>query len=43
MLHQRQTDSARHTPYWVTEVRMDNTILTVSGCFKQDATETADD
>lgn len=39
----RQTDNARRAPYCVTKVRKGNTILTVSGYFKQDATETADD
>ena len=39
----RQTDSARRAPDCVTEVRKGNTILTVSGYFKQDATETAAD
>ena len=32
----------RH-PDCVTEVRMGNTVLTVSGYFKQDATDTASD
>ena len=39
----RQTESARRAPDCVTEVRKGNTILTVSGYFKQDATETAAD
>ena len=39
----RQTNTARRTPDCVTEVRKGNTILTVSGYFKQDATETAAD
>lgn len=39
----RQTDNARRAPDCVTEVRKGNTILTVSGYFKQDATETAAD
>jgi hypothetical protein len=39
----RQTDSARRAPDCVTKVRKGNTILTVSGYFKQDATETAAD
>lgn len=39
----RQTDTARRAPDCVTEVRKGNTILTVSGYFKQDATETAAD
>ena len=30
-------------PDCVTEVRMGNTVLTVSGFFKQNATETAED
>ena len=39
-----QTDNtARRAPDCVTEVRMGNTILTVSGYFKQDTTETAAD
>ena len=37
------TGTARRAPDCVTEVRMDNMILTVSGYFKQDATETAAD
>ena len=41
--HPRQTDTARRVPDCVTEVRKGNTILTVSGYFKQDATETAAD
>ena len=39
----RQTDSARRAPDCVTEVHKGNTILTVSGYFKQSATETAAD
>lgn len=39
----RHTDSARRAPDCVTKVRKGNTILTVSGYFKQDATETAAD
>ena len=35
--------AARRAPDCVTEVRMGNTILTVSGYFKQSATETAAD
>ena len=39
-----QTDNtARRAPDCVTEVCMGNTILTVSGYFKQSATETAAD
>ena len=38
-----QLATAKHAPDCVTEVRMGNTILTVSGYFKQDATETASD
>ena len=34
---------AKRAPDCVTEVRMGNTILTVSGYFKQNATETAAD
>lgn len=37
------TGTARRAPDCVTEVRMGNTILTVSGYFKQEATETAAD
>ena len=37
------TSTARRAPDCVTEVRMGNTILTVSGYFKQSATETAAD
>ena len=39
----QQTNNARRIPDCVTEVRKGNTILTVSGYFKQDATETAAD
>ena len=35
--------TARRAPDCVTEVRMGNTTLTVSGYFKQSATETAAD
>ena len=35
--------AARRAPDCVTEVRVGNTILTVSGYFKQDATDTAAD
>lgn len=38
----RQT-TAKRVPDCVTEVRMGNTILTVSGYFKQSATETVSD
>ena len=38
-----QTNSSRRAPDCVTEVRKGNTTLTVSGFFKQDATETASD
>ena len=38
----RQTP-AKRAPDCVTEVRVGNTILTVKGYFKQDATETAAD
>lgn len=37
------TDAARRAPDCVTEVRTGNTVLTVSGYFKQSATETAAD
>ena len=37
-----QTSTTRH-PDCVTEVRMGNTILIVSGYFKQDTSDTADD
>ena len=40
---QRAASTARRAPDCVTEVRMGNTILTVSGYFKQSATETAAD
>ena len=39
----QQTNSAPRSPDCVTEVRKGNTTLTVSGFFKQDATETAAD
>lgn len=39
----RDTSTATRRPDCVTEVRMGNTILTVSGYFKQDATDTAAD
>ena len=39
----RQTGTARRAPDCETEVRKCNTILTVSGYFMQDATETAAD
>lgn len=38
-----QQAPTKRKPDCVTEVRMGNTVLTVSGFFKQDATETADD
>lgn len=38
-----ENQEARRIPDCVTEVRKGNTILTVSGYFKQDATETAAD
>ena len=38
-----QTTGTARAPDCVTEVRMGNTILTVNGYFKQDATETAAD
>lgn len=37
----RDTSTSTRRPDCVTEVRMGNTILTVSGYFKQDATATA--
>lgn len=37
------TGTAQRVPDCVTEVRMGNTILTVSGYFKRSATETAAD
>ena len=39
----RETSAATRRPDCVTEVRMGNTILTVSGYFKQDTTATAAD
>ena len=38
-----EKQEARRAPDCVTKVRKGNTILTVSGYFKQDATETAAD
>ena len=38
-----QQASSKRKPNCVTEVRVGNTILTVKGYFKQDATETAAD
>ena len=38
-----QNTSTTRRPDCVTEVRVGNTILTVSGYFKQDATDTAAD
>ena len=38
-----ENQETRRVPDCVTEVRRGNTILTVSGFFKQDATETAAD
>ena len=35
--------NATRRPNCVTEVRMGNTVLTISGCFKRDATDTAAD
>ena len=40
---QRATGPASRSPDCVTEVRMGNTVLTVSGYLKQSATETATD
>ena len=39
----RETSATTRRPDCVTEVRMGNTILTVSGYFKQDTTATAAD
>lgn len=39
----RDTSTTTRRPDCVTEVRMDNTILTMSGYFKQDAKDTAAD
>ena len=39
----KQTAIPTRRPDCVTEVRMGNTVLTVSGYFKQDATDTATD
>ena len=39
----RNTSTTTRHPDCVTEVRMGNTILTVSGYFKQDAKDTATD
>jgi len=39
----RKTSTTTRRPDCVTEVRMGNTILVVSGYFKQDATATAAD
>lgn len=39
----RKTNTNNRRPDCVTEVRMGNTILTVSGYFKQDAKDTAAD
>lgn len=39
----RDTSTTTRRPDCVTEVHMGNTILTVSGYFKQDATDTAAD
>ena len=39
----KTTSAAHRAPDCVTEVRMGNTVLTVSGYFKQSATETAAD
>lgn len=43
MSNKPQQTSAKRKPDCVTEVRVGNTILTVKGYFKQDATETAAD
>ena len=39
----KQTTTLTRRPDCVTEVRMGNTVLTVSGYFKRDATDTAAD
>ena len=39
----QERDTAQRKPDCVTEIRVGNTILTVSGFFKLDATETAVD
>ena len=43
MSNMPQQTTSKRAPDCVTEVRMGNTILTVNGYFKQDATETAVD
>ncbi len=43
MKNKTSTTSTTRRPECVTEVRMGNTILTVSGYFKQDAKTTAAD
>ena len=43
MSNKPQQAPSKRKPDCVTEVRMGNTILTVRGYFKQDATETAAD
>ena len=43
MSNKPQQASSKRKPNCVTEVRMGNMILTVSGYFKQDTTETAAD
>ena len=43
MSNKPQQTTAKRKPDCVTEVRMGNTILTVSGYFKQSAAETAAD
>ena len=43
MSNKPQQTPAKRKPDCVTEVRMGNTVLTVSGYFKQSATETAAD
>ena len=43
MTNKTSSTSTTRRPDCVTEVRMGNTILTVSGYFKQDTTDTAAD
>ena len=42
-MRDKTTSTARRVLDCVTEVRMGNTVLTVSGYFKQDGTDTAAD
>ena len=43
MGERKQTDRTTRRPDCVTEIRMGNSILVVSGFFKQNATDTATD